>query len=846
MISYALIHSSIIFLLCIIQLEDNIAEEKCAYDYMFLQYSNSSIRCKRKDQFVDCSHSGLTVIPSNIPNDAVSLDLSANPLDKVAAFPDIRRLRRLRIAKHSLSEVSVNTFRALKALRILDLSSNYLDSVPPNFAPPSLDTLILAGNPLSWPENETKPILRSPSLRTLDLSFCGITSLPKSAFTYLTYLQNLDLSNNFINHLDPDIFSSLSTLITLNISRNLLPRLSNTIFQNNPFLMHVNISYNPWNLNLIEPRNGSTTSFGTTGSSSMYSYNTSIFSSLSLEVLDFSGCWLVKLSAKSLASLPKLRYLSLSDTGLERLDPYSFEQLTNLESLDLSNNRFIYIHVNMFKRNTKLTSFTCSPCSFMFTFLSLFGTGNSMEPYSIKNLNIKGTPFGRIFYNTARFPALTKLQMSDTRISSISPTAFSLSPELTEIDLSDCDIREFPTTVFISNNKLDRIKISGNLLGGYLSNDTRFPFTTATNLDLSDCKYHVISKNYFSELHSIVYLNLSGNPLISWEEGSFSSMTNLQSIDLSRTLLVQLDSNAFIKNTLLKSLFLSNVQLGKVFSKKGLLNSNRSLSHFLHIPSLEELDLSYCDIHHLTKGMFSGTPSLSKLSLVSNGLRSLNVSIISKLSNLTFLDLQDNPWRCDCTLVELRDWWYDKRMEPRKHWVICEEPDELHDRPWDAIADCGSIYLRKKDYVKVENKPNEGKSSKSSEVEVIPEISSTVSIIQLSNTTRIGKTIPHNKSAVIPITKIPHVDSKATTFPPKVTENYYTKHAKPLAIYKPSSSKPLDESEVIMRAFKGVALGFFGAVVIISIATMFFIVYRKKYRQIPSISSCETANTWEL
>ncbi|MBG1240332.1 COR domain-containing protein, partial [Nostoc sp. NZL] len=104
----------------------------------------------------------------------------------------------------------------LTNLQTLDLSSNQLSSLPPEFVQlTNLQTLYLSNNQLSSLPPE---IVQLTNLQTLDLSSNQLSSLPPE-IGQLTNLQTLDLSSNQLGSLPPEI-GQLTNLQTLYLSNN--------------------------------------------------------------------------------------------------------------------------------------------------------------------------------------------------------------------------------------------------------------------------------------------------------------------------------------------------------------------------------------------------------------------------------------------------------------------------------------------------------------------------------------------------------------------------------------------------------------------------------------------------
>ncbi|XP_071445148.1 insulin-like growth factor-binding protein complex acid labile subunit [Hetaerina americana] len=650
---------------------------------------------------IECRGAGYTSVPQNIPSETESLDLSENPLFELSDFPQLEKLKALYITNLALTTLSSGAFKALRSLQFLDLSFNVLKSIPRDLGAPSLEALILLGNAQLDFLNETGPIFSSSTLKTLDLSHCFLTNLPHDAFSSLPSLKHLSLHNNLLMKLPPNIFKPLKFLTSLDLSDNILSVPKGT-FQHNQFLLNLNVSYNPLYSKaedpLIEIQNDQTPKLNDT-------VNVALLISPSIEILDLSMCMLTSLYAKSLAYLPKLRHLYIINNKLKHIDPTAFKDLFNLEILHISWVKGVRVFGDIFKNNEKLTSLKCPTCFTMNTKLtstsisdldcsSLYGKSVlhlSSNASSWVTFRLSGLDF--LMYSghsdLTNLPSLSIFRIGSVDLYEVSERIFTENPLLRIVDFSHNRLRTIPRRIFSSNVNITEIILAGNNLGVSLSGGPIFTPCAAVHLDLSKNLYRLIEKNYFSGLESLVTLNLSMNPLFGWEEGAFSELYSLEVLDLSQTHLLHLHPDSFITNMATKHLLHLPSQL---MPKNSSLPMSNYSFHLLHIKTLKVLDLSNSKIFYLPNSTFSGTPSLEKLVLSNNKLRAFDLNILNLyLPNLTYLDLTNNPWRCDCSLAQLRDFREKRNMEPHYNLVICDKPESLHGHSWDAIIDCANF-----------------------------------------------------------------------------------------------------------------------------------------------------------
>ncbi|XP_069353768.1 platelet glycoprotein IX [Eulemur rufifrons] len=81
-------------------------------------------------------------------------------------------------------------------------------------------------------------------------------------------------------------------------------------------------------------------------------------------------------------------------------------------------------------------------------------------------------------------------------------------------------------------------------------------------------------------------------------------------------------------------------------------------------------------------------PHTRHLLLANNSLRSVPPGAFDPLPRLQTLDVTQNPWHCDCSLVYLRLWLEDRAPEALQQ-VRCASPDVAKGRPLRQLGGCG-------------------------------------------------------------------------------------------------------------------------------------------------------------
>lgn len=228
----------------------------------------------------DC---GLTRLPANTFHKFTSLqelDISRNPLNNAftALLSPLESLEHLDMGYSNLQRISRTTFLKMSALKTLILSGNKLKSLESglfqnltrlevlelnncglsrlndtvfydNFTYPDLEELRLSGNPLQVPEEG--PILppQLSGLKTLDISKCNLSHLPKDAFISTPNISRLLLNDNKLrNEKDESMkfLEPLTGLERLDLRFNNMTSIKPDKFSYNYQLLSLALIGNPW------------------------------------------------------------------------------------------------------------------------------------------------------------------------------------------------------------------------------------------------------------------------------------------------------------------------------------------------------------------------------------------------------------------------------------------------------------------------------------------------------------------------------------------------------------------------------------------------------------------------
>ena len=154
---------------------------------------------------IDCSKQNFSLIPINLPKNAISLNFSFNNLRFLTddTFHDCcSNITTIDLSNNNIQHISSSSFKNLLKLKILILNSNLLTLLDFNlfFNLTSLESLSLSNNRIQLTRaDDTEGFLNSKSLLELNLDNCNIDQIPLNTFKYINQLKSLNLANNPIN-----------------------------------------------------------------------------------------------------------------------------------------------------------------------------------------------------------------------------------------------------------------------------------------------------------------------------------------------------------------------------------------------------------------------------------------------------------------------------------------------------------------------------------------------------------------------------------------------------------------------------------------------------------------------
>ncbi|XP_078807088.1 toll-like receptor 3 [Oryzias latipes] len=618
----------------------------------------------------DCSHLSLRVIPSDLPSNISSLDVSHNKLVKVPgdSLGRYRGLIHLNASYNSIARVDESLCQSLPLLQTLNLEHNQVHLLKKEDLGQctTLTWLNIANNRLKLQE---EPFSGLQNLQHLDVSKNKLQSAKLGSRPQLPSLRSLCLGQNVFTSLKSEDFSYLSS---------------------SPSLQALNLSY--VSLKTVESRcfqpiSGLRTLIldGSDMSSQAMSKLLSALSATAIDSLSLQRMKLVALGNLTFAELQKtnLTYLDLSANGMTNIEDGSFQWLPKLQSLILSDNNLRRLTRGTFQGLKTLKKLQLT---------SALGKKHTspavIEDYAFQSLN-----------------NLKSLMLDHTAFLKITEKTFTGLTSLTELDLSWSSYTQTPqrgltnkTFVSLKDSPLKKLNLAGNALtelqpGSFsalsslvvLILDFNFIKQTLTGREfegLSQIQEIHLSNNIQSiNLTSSSFVNVScvrvltlGKSLkaeaLNKDPSPLWPLTNLTVLDLSNNNIANIRTNLLKGLTDLKVLKLQHNNLARLWK---MANLGGPVLFLKDTHKLETLQMDYNGLDEIPVGALQGLTSLSVLTLSNNllnnlknpvfdDLKSLRVLTLAKnlitnvrpevfqtpMSNLSVLWMDKNPFDCTC------------------------------------------------------------------------------------------------------------------------------------------------------------------------------------------------------
>ncbi|XP_025781877.1 trophoblast glycoprotein [Puma concolor] len=229
----------------------------------------------------------------------------------------------------------------------------------------------------------------------------------------------------------------------------------------------------------------------------------------------------------------------------------------------------------------------------------------------------------------------------------------------------------------------------------------RPPLAELAALNLSGSRLQEVRAGAFEHLPSLRQLDLSHNPLahlspftFSGSNASFSAPSPLVELMLNHVV----PPEDHRQNRSFEGMVAASLRAGHAL--RGLQRLELASNHFLflprdvlaHLPGLRHLDLRNNSLVSLTYVSFRNLTHLQSLHLEDNALKVLHNGTLAELQSLphvrVFLD--NNPWVCDCHMVDMVAWLKETEVVQGKARLACAFPEKMRNR---ALLELNSSHL---------------------------------------------------------------------------------------------------------------------------------------------------------
>ncbi len=439
----------------------------------------------------------LTTIPSNIPPETISVDLTANNIHQIADSDFIGTIfiEELYLVNNDLNNISDNALTPLAKLLKLYMSRNKFTSMPP-LEPISatIQELKLDKNQITFLKADY--FINFINLTLLHLHMNDIHTLPENAFVGLNNLVQLRLNHNELICVNKALLDGMNALEYIDLSNNLLttflsehcPLVANETTQTPAQLPNLSNLILKWNiLNVLPDLRGAPLLHSVDFNHNQLSdINLHYLEGLSkLRVIVFSSNKNIKNFPKMSTILdPKdnsLTKISISDTGLSLIDEEILINLVYLNTLLIDNNNLQSL--SFLSTQKAVLGFISISRNKLESLNSMKLTNSSWEKLrKIIASNNKITHIDNVLLD--QFPALQKLDLSYNRIS-VFPELARIGSPLVTAYFQGNNISWVNVSSFVGLSNIKSLIMNNNIL-------TRFPLSVFTlvstirDIDLSN------------------------------------------------------------------------------------------------------------------------------------------------------------------------------------------------------------------------------------------------------------------------------------------------------------------------------------------------------------------------
>ncbi|XP_072048980.1 uncharacterized protein [Amphiura filiformis] len=612
---------------------------------------------------LDLSSNGLTHLDWSIfpfVHVLKTINLENNSLSNPPSLKGFTEIKTIKLAQNNISDIQHDSFIDLPNLRSIDVSHNMISDPYMNLSgTPNVNIVDLSYNGIEYCTVEFFQELNA--VEELYLSHNGMIAITNTTedytFAYCPQLRIVDLSFNLLVDIDYWVFQNLPNLHTIDLSNNRITYISQNLFYQVGSLQHLNLANNRFTNFLKFPylvTDNSVVDVDMLGNPldcdcnmdhAIHSigYDESLYSNWPHHV-DFAN----------------QRFLNHTLLFCNKTHGYGFDSVPRPISVAVLLESQIQNNTQFF-----LCDYACpSPCL-------CFGYLDALKEEittACVQLNLTNIPTD--VYNGTKV-----------------------------LEVLDNPIQLIPSHIFADLNCLITLSLRGNNIT-IIEYDAFLGLGNLTLLELSGNNLNEIKLSYFAHLKLLIQLELQYNHITHIDPESFAQLNYLYHLDLSYNNLAILP-DPFLQTKYITYLALNNnyletlpniwIDISNVsyafeiqnyrdqFTPELLLEYNllttvpQGLLDTSNLYPWVNVFLNNNQLTHLPKQL-SKTKNrhLKAFTLKNNSLTTLTEGIFDNFQSDIFLDLQNNPWNCNCSLSWLPNFLAGNESQIRYRKVYCE------------------------------------------------------------------------------------------------------------------------------------------------------------------------------
>ncbi|XP_078572892.1 uncharacterized protein LOC144859804 [Branchiostoma floridae x Branchiostoma japonicum] len=378
----------------------------------------------------------------------------------------------------------------------------------------------------------------------------------------------------------------------------------------------------------------------------------------SLTNLDVHQNKLTCLTADMFVRLDNMVYLDLSSNHIASIAEGTFTPTPQLQHLYMHQNNLTSIPQHLFDGLNKLLYLWVHDNHINAILSDTFASLQQLVELHLYNNQISTIP-QRIFVD---LPQLEQLFLHSNKITSIQSGAFSNLPKVQVLRLDDNKLQTISPGLFRDMENLQQLHLQNNQLISIPTDIVQHYLLELTHLYLYNNSITHIPDLAFSNHPKLTTLHLYTNRISTVSPTTFRGLAYLTTLYLYDNYLEDLPDHPFVGLPNLRDLRLQNNAI-----------SNVSPNTFAGISRLSHLNLSDNIIQSFPlAAALSKIEYISSLYLQNNQMQILLPSAHDKLASISTVDIENNPWHCDCRMVPFR-----QKMTGSysfENQITCQEP----------------------------------------------------------------------------------------------------------------------------------------------------------------------------